>query len=152
MTIQGTVGTLGFPGEIWKQMASGWISERRQSSLQSSNAHKGSVAGRQALPGTQAKKGKRWAEEARKQEQRQGSRTWFTNCWQSTRPAFRGQCARSEQGVPVSLTLLCSELFALSRFLFLYLKVKKKKKRCKYSLRTCFPTSVKYHLAFVGWC
>ena len=30
------------------------------------------MAGRQALPGTQAKKGERWAEEARKQEQRQG--------------------------------------------------------------------------------
>lgn len=121
VTIQGTVGTLEFPGEIWKQMASAWISERRQSSLQSGNAHKGSVAGRQAVSGTQAEKGKRWAEEARKEEQRQGSRTWFTNCWHSTWPAFRGQCTRSARGVPVSLTLLCSEPFAVSRFLFPHL-------------------------------
>lgn len=84
--VEGTVETLGFSEEAWKQMASGWIHERQQSSLQCGSAQQGQLqqAGchwdreqeRQVAPEK--------AEETRLKGGHEGS---MYNCWQSTRQA-----------------------------------------------------------------
>lgn len=109
--VQGTVATLGFWEEIRKQMASGWISERQQSSLNRGSAQQGQREQGRLSPGRRERRvGGRAGGEGHggKSKGRAGGLRLQT-ADKAQRSCAKGQGPRSVRGVVgPSLALLCS--------------------------------------------